>query len=691
MPKGAKTTSKANNGSNTARSSNGSGGGGGDGAVARSGSPCSPGVTARNTAKTTNTSASAATRSAATSANATASSAATVAAAKSAKYCIVCCEAEEVWCVGDCDHSELCALCGLRQRFLFGDKSCCLCKVPQETVVFTSKHSTPFSRLIQRSLVYDEFLKIHFDGEHIRRQILDIISAACVTCASPFPLRVLARPATAAHAKTPFPSLAALKQHVKKSHPGLNFCHICLSERKVFIVEQLLFTPPELEKHMREWDGGISQENKKCGKAVVKGHPSCLFCRQHFYNLDHLYEHLNRVHTTCFLCERESVRTQYYENSEQLMKHYSDCHYLCLHPECVQNASVTVFLTPMELHTHQALEHSAGKRKSAPLLLGYKIKRMDRSGSGLAAESNTEKSETSTTTTSSTEISETKPAVAYQRTEVGLATFMTPMPTSTSYVGAALAASNSFPGGISQEPTKSKGKKKGKKRSQASSLEPGEGDSDPYPLPPMRLPPLPPPSTVTEAPIALNTGLQPTSQEQRPTACADSPKVSVAKPLVEPPKQSVLEEIKSTLGPEKFQEFRNLSADFIASRIDAYDYYTYFFQFFGKTPSSNSLFLRFVDMVPNKDKLNELTSLHQAIISSGQTAQPQQQQGNPPPPPLAPSPSQSHSHTLPLSSADEFPSLSESFTRSSTPSRWFQTRSSAFDPTYIHNDTSSQF
>lgn len=80
---------------------------------------------------------------------------------------------------------------------------------------------------------------------------------------------------------------------------GKRFCPLCLEGRKVFLGEQILYAPRELDAHTRRGDaeGALAESG-------FRGHPECRFCEKHFYGENELYTHMHTQHEQCFLCRR---------------------------------------------------------------------------------------------------------------------------------------------------------------------------------------------------------------------------------------------------------------------------------------------------------------------------------------------------------------------------------------------------
>lgn len=83
-----------------------------------------------------------------------------------------------------------------------------------------------------------------------------------------------------------------------------------------------------------------------------KGHPKCEFCDRALYSSDQLYEHLERNHFTCHICEKDGHRFQYYKDYNQLEKHFGSAHYLCPERDCLEKKFI-VFRTLLDLQAHE--------------------------------------------------------------------------------------------------------------------------------------------------------------------------------------------------------------------------------------------------------------------------------------------------------------------------------------------------
>ncbi len=143
-----------------------------------------------------------------------------------------------------------------------------------------------------------------------------------------------------------------LHRHVRSVHHK-KMCDLCTRYKKLFTHEHELLTDRGLERHMRHGDdkpGAVDQTG-------FKGHPLCSFCGERFYDDDKLYEHCRNKHERCFICDRrDSRQPHYYRNYNELEKHFSKDHFLCLDRECLEK-KFCVFESELDLKAHQLSEH----------------------------------------------------------------------------------------------------------------------------------------------------------------------------------------------------------------------------------------------------------------------------------------------------------------------------------------------
>ncbi len=148
-----------------------------------------------------------------------------------------------------------------------------------------------------------------------------------------------------------FASLRTLKAHLSTHHKR-SLCEVCLEGRKVFLAEQIAYTKPELDRHMKQGDldGAMAESG-------FKGHPECRFCKKRYFGENELYQHMHTTHEECFICRRGAPhRHVYYRDYPDLENHFRQGHYPCEHPHCLEQKFI-VFATEQELRTHTAREH----------------------------------------------------------------------------------------------------------------------------------------------------------------------------------------------------------------------------------------------------------------------------------------------------------------------------------------------
>eukprot|EP01105_Mastigella_eilhardi_P004627 TRINITY_DN1616_c0_g1_i9.p1 TRINITY_DN1616_c0_g1~~TRINITY_DN1616_c0_g1_i9.p1 ORF type:complete len:536 (-),score=166.65 TRINITY_DN1616_c0_g1_i9:853-2349(-) len=321
--------------------------------------------------------------------------------------CLICCEPVEVFSVGDCNHRDVCALCCLRRRFLYNQLTCCMCMEDQKRVLFTTDPKKHFKEFELTKCFFDNVLNLYFTEEHVYQQVIDVLQLRCTVCSPLAMTQFTSTPRPPLPPPVVFQYVEDYITHVKTTH-GLAPCDICLQDRKVFFVEQMLFSPGGFAQHMKEWDGGISEAIRKIEedqrnrpsaevtqeerelrkwslqvKAITKGHPACLFCHTAYYGPDQLYEHLRKEHLQCSLCEEAGVLWQYYVNYNELEKHFDRAHFLCHDNRCLEQKFV-VFRTLIDLKSHQATEHEHEHERGVSLELNFQVRRQGRDGEGIA-------------------------------------------------------------------------------------------------------------------------------------------------------------------------------------------------------------------------------------------------------------------------------------------------------------------
>jgi len=266
--------------------------------------------------------------------------------------CWICTDPISVFALGKCNHRGLCSICALRRRILYNDRTCAFCKADLEFLVLTESSSNLFEEYTLNSLHLDASLPNVYveDPKHLEK-LLKFWELKCPSC------------------KAKASSFVELQKHLGDVHQ-LSFCEVCLEDRKVFLQEQKLFSSTkDLKNHFANGD----KDN------LIK-HEFCKFCKKHFYDTDRVYEHLQKVHFTCFLCEREGILYQYFKDYRLLETHFGEQHYLCEDENCLAKGFIA-FKTALEMQFHDIREHIGSRglshkqtRNARQLKLGFTVR-----------------------------------------------------------------------------------------------------------------------------------------------------------------------------------------------------------------------------------------------------------------------------------------------------------------------------
>ncbi|KAK6037943.1 zinc finger, C2H2 type [Cooperia oncophora] len=139
-----------------------------------------------------------------------------------------------------------------------------------------------------------------------------------------------------------FPTFVALRHHMSSAH-DLIYCHICTENIILFSRERKSYTRDALQRHIRTGD----RDDKS-----LKGHPSCLFCDQRFFDEEFRYRHLRKEHFFCQFCETEGKHLNvFFGGHAELLDHYKEKHFLCDFEEC--RAMGIAFSNQMDLNLHK--------------------------------------------------------------------------------------------------------------------------------------------------------------------------------------------------------------------------------------------------------------------------------------------------------------------------------------------------
>ncbi|KAK4048890.1 hypothetical protein OIV83_004446 [Microbotryomycetes sp. JL201] len=237
--------------------------------------------------------------------------------------CFICAEVAQLWALGECNH-RTCHTCSIRLRALYKKKECTFCKTDLPRVIFTADADKAFSEYSPQSLPFsDSKLGISFET---REQLDDSIALLRFNCPEP----------TCEDVRQSWPDL---KCHVKAAH-NTQICDLCSFNKKIFAHEHALYNQTDMRQHLNN------------------DHPQCDFCRRNFYDSDQLYTHCREKHEECFICIRQGIRHQYHLDYQQLEAHFKSAHFMCPHPECLQQKFV-VFESELDLQAHAVETHGA--------------------------------------------------------------------------------------------------------------------------------------------------------------------------------------------------------------------------------------------------------------------------------------------------------------------------------------------
>lgn len=234
--------------------------------------------------------------------------------------------------MGVCNHT-ICSLCALRLRYKSKDYNCPVCKTPLEVMV-TFDIQEPHMRgmkFVDFGLSNLADLNDIFNGAptsgsqvdlenkmiyyHCKQHFIDMMNKKSLHC--PF--------LECAQVKVHMPNYKTLLQHLNSVHK-LTMCSLCLENRPLFIDEHQVMTKTQLSAHMSggKQEGLIAEQDN----AFANGHPKCEFCNINVFDKNALYNHLQKEHTTCPLCD-QSMMFRYYKDIGSLREHHRNDHYMC--------------------------------------------------------------------------------------------------------------------------------------------------------------------------------------------------------------------------------------------------------------------------------------------------------------------------------------------------------------------------
>jgi len=437
-------------------------------------------------------------------------------------FCVICFETIEFFSLGNCNHKEVCSLCCVRLPGIFQEKWCPLCKTILDLVVFIKAGSNKeqstkqFSEYDFSQLYADKNLGICVEDQHHFNYIEQLWRLKCM-----FPNCT----------ESSFSNLEQLKSHIWSAHT-VTFCDICMEFRKVFLYEQNLYTKKKLAIHYAD-------------------HPLCNFCKCPYFSSDELYDHLHKFHETCFLCDKDGIQFQYFQDYKWLEKHFKSQHYLCPDAYCREKRFV-VYRTAIDLQAHDVRQHlgqkkltKAAEKKARKLNLEFNYSRPP------AENATQQRRDHPTKNTSSNNNFESKQEVERETTTSNLA---------------------------------------GKIERNNTSVQTLPSSS----------------ITVTSMPTISSNEKQLLAQAQETIqTSAEDPKITN-----ERRNKTLVQNIKKLLGTEEaYRTFRQLSSDLLQNVLTPSEYYVKFLKIFGRDKSVD-IFPELVALMPKSDKRTELLQIH---------------------------------------------------------------------------------
>ncbi|KAG6332563.1 hypothetical protein ID866_6529 [Astraeus odoratus] len=210
---------------------------------------------------------------------------------------------------------------------------------PQPVVIFTTSADTLFASYKPDDIPHkDPKLSIYFETQDMMEETLVLLRFNC-------PDRDCDYTAS---------GWGDLKLHTRGTH-GKVMCDLCLRSKKVFAHEHTLYPPNVLPLHLPSMS---HRSHNQSLKEPIEGgvHPLCEFCRECFFSDDELFVHMRERHEECFICKRDGMRDQYFQNYASLETHFSQAHFACMNPTC-QAQKFVVFGTELDFKAHQVEVH----------------------------------------------------------------------------------------------------------------------------------------------------------------------------------------------------------------------------------------------------------------------------------------------------------------------------------------------
>eukprot|EP00518_Triparma_eleuthera_P016712 CAMPEP_0197557638 /NCGR_PEP_ID=MMETSP1320-20131121/17503_1 /TAXON_ID=91990 /ORGANISM="Bolidomonas sp., Strain RCC2347" /LENGTH=299 /DNA_ID=CAMNT_0043118889 /DNA_START=164 /DNA_END=1060 /DNA_ORIENTATION=+ len=294
-----------------------------------------------------------------------------------AQVCLVCCESLvplpsslpasplPLRAFVPCGHNDVCGKCHLKLRYLHNDFSCVQCKVVNDKVIVGAlagqevfEDFTIWGDDAGPGYAYHEESKMFFPKDYFRGVVSQLFSLRCSIKSCQYVPPVIEDAMTAKgrrdgaaagssaadgtdpsqyNQRSPPKHVQPLLAHIKEKH-GRTFCVLCYVNKRDYLALLPRYTPSELKAHLSEGDG-------------VTSHALCEFCGVHFYDLEALHKHLNKIHYRCHLCDAQGKENQYFRDYRRIERHFERSHYLCRHRSC-REARFVAFGSELDYKAH---------------------------------------------------------------------------------------------------------------------------------------------------------------------------------------------------------------------------------------------------------------------------------------------------------------------------------------------------
>ncbi|PFH48349.1 hypothetical protein AMATHDRAFT_196723 [Amanita thiersii Skay4041] len=254
--------------------------------------------------------------------------------------CFICAEPIKYYSLSACNH-RTCHVCALRLRALYKKTDCTFCKEPQPTVVFTTSVDKPYAEYDLKDIPHRDLkLNIHFETQDMMEETLILLRFNCPDQDCEYTGK----------------GWGDLRLHTRAVH-GRLMCDLCIRNKKVFSHEHALYPSNVLPLHLPSMN---QRYRANVPRDQVEGgvHPLCEFCRECFFGDDELFAHCREKHEECFICKRNDIRNQYFQNYESLERHFYEAHHPCTQSQCLAQKFV-VFGSIIDLKAHMVDEHGA--------------------------------------------------------------------------------------------------------------------------------------------------------------------------------------------------------------------------------------------------------------------------------------------------------------------------------------------